>query len=467
MSGRRRAEARESLYAAVADFVLGAGEPPALEVLRRARLGAYAYTALPGDHPYRAELRKEYLAAAVRHERIKRELVPLITAWRKAGIEVLLFKGFHLAEFFYPYPGSRFHGDVDVLMREEDLEPAAQIAAELGWGGGPAPDDPIWRSHRGAYTLWFPGGDTQVDVQRYVVHSLMPWARKARRLTEAVWASSVELAWEGTTVPIPGPVDAALICLILHRSWESAPWQLKVFDPIDLRILGERGSVTREALRARAKEVGGERTLAAFLERCDPWSGRWATERPGLDTRLRFGVGRWLERTPEKAEKLAIRSSRLPFLALAALRALPALVRVLYVVRREPNLWKLMASLTRPPARRRGSLAWRRYTVSALRHLARLAPRGGAGLCLVRSLAIYVALRQQGWPVVFASGVRRDGDGVVGHAWVEYGGRPLPELGEGAAACRYVVNFRYPAEAGAMAGEPAPPAAPGARTGSF
>jgi hypothetical protein len=467
MIGRRRAGERESLYAAVAGFVLGADEPPPPEVLRRARLGAYAYTALPGDHPYRPELRKDYLAAAVRHQRIKQELVPLIAAWRRAGIEVLFFKGFHLAEFFYPHPGSRFHGDVDVLMREEDLEPAAQIAAELGWGGGPAPDNPIWRPHHGAYTLWFPGGDTQVDVQRYVVHSLMPWARKARRLTGAVWASSVEVEWEGTTVRVPDPVDAALICLILHRSWETAPWQLKVFDPIDLRILAERARVTREALRARAKEVGGERTLAAFLERCDPGSGRWATERPGHGTRLRLGVRCWLEKTPEKAEKLAIRSLRLPFLALAALRALPALVRVLYRVRREPNLWRLMASLTRPPARRRGSLAWRRYTVSALRHLARIAPRGGAGLCLVRSVAVYVALRRQGWPVVFVSGVRREGEGVVGHAWVEYEGRPLPELGEGAEACRYVVNFRYPAEAGATAGEPGHPGARGARTGSL
>jgi hypothetical protein len=85
-------------------------------------------------------------------------------------------------------------------------------------------------------------------------------------------------------------------------------------------------------------------------------------------------------------------------------------------------------------------------TVRAVQHATRLFPTNSEGDCLVRSLAIYAALREQGWPVCFVSGVRRGVGGVQGHAWVELDGRVLAELGEPRNRELYQVNFAYPAE---------------------
>ncbi|HXV87374.1 MAG TPA: nucleotidyltransferase family protein, partial [Gemmatimonadales bacterium] len=102
--------------------------------LRASRLSAFAYTQLPEHHALKAELRPDYLASLARHQEIKAELVPLVAAWRAAGIEVLLYKGFYLAEFIYAAPGARFHGDVDLLVRPEQAAAALRLAGELGWG---------------------------------------------------------------------------------------------------------------------------------------------------------------------------------------------------------------------------------------------------------------------------------------------------------------------------------------------
>ncbi|MBD0319780.1 MAG: nucleotidyltransferase family protein, partial [Gemmatimonadetes bacterium] len=106
--------------------------PPAAE-LRRAGLAGYAYTVLPADHPARAELRGDYLASLARHQRIRAELAPLVRAWSAAGIDVLVFKGFHLAEFVYPAPGARFHGDVDVVVRPGEVQRAREVVVAAGW----------------------------------------------------------------------------------------------------------------------------------------------------------------------------------------------------------------------------------------------------------------------------------------------------------------------------------------------
>ncbi len=49
------------------------------------------------------------------------------------------------------------------------------------------------------------------------------------------------------------------------------------------------------------------------------------------------------------------------------------------------------------------------------------------GHCLRRSLALYYSATRAGYPVNIALGVRRDGDGVIGHSWLELGGAPFLE----------------------------------------
>ncbi|HEX7120061.1 MAG TPA: lasso peptide biosynthesis B2 protein [Longimicrobiales bacterium] len=465
-------------------FLLGRGEPPDAAVLRAANLGAYAYGALPADHPARPAFRPDFLTGLARHQAIKREVAPLLAAWSEAGIRPLLFKGFHLAEFVYPAPGMRFHGDVDVVIDPRHLRRAAEIAAALGWTGFPAPRDPPIPFRHSAYNLHWPGGAVQVDLQRYVIHCALPWARRQRRLTRAVLARSTDHAWEGAVVRVPDPVDAALVCLLVHRAWGAERWGLKPHDLLDLRFLAEREGVTRAALEARAAELGCRRTLAAMLERCDPWLGRFAPGRPTVRQAWTLDLRTLPEHAPPAFERAIARAARAPIVLPYVARALPLVLRARDAARRERDLHRLLATFSPEPGASPGGgpRAGKPTVTSAaasptgrsaqpstahaeapgatrvrsrarirlargIKWASRLVPARGIGRCVIRSLALYHALRVRGLPVEFVSGVRRDATGVVGHAWVEVNGRVLPELAEPDNPRVYRENFRYPPRA--------------------
>lgn len=93
----------------IRDFLLLNSEStPSSELLRATGLAGYAYVTLTPDSPVRPALRADYLEALGRHLRIRQEVAGLIATWRRNGIDALLFKGFHVAEFSYPAPGMRF-----------------------------------------------------------------------------------------------------------------------------------------------------------------------------------------------------------------------------------------------------------------------------------------------------------------------------------------------------------------------
>lgn len=426
---------------------IGADTLSDVESLRARGLAAYAYATLPAGDPRRDDLRGDYLAALARHQQIKRELVPLLAAWNQAGVPALLFKGFHLAEWVYPAPGMRFHGDVDVAVRAEDASEAVRIAVSLGWEGE-VNSFASGRTHsHGVCNLRRPEGATQVDLQRFVIHSHSRMNRVQRRVTAAVWSRSQTVRWEGVEVHLPDPVDALLI-LALQRSWGDR-WGLKPHDALDVRLLAERaGSRWRETLGERARALGCARTLGLFLERCDPERGTLGPAHLSPLEVLRRNLAVVPERPTLWIRRLVARARIVPAASVAVPAGLVRIVRARQAVHRQPDIARLLAALTpvTPPGEPglRGSLRKRVRTVRGIRWAMRLLPRGAAGPCLIRSLAIYTALRRQGWPVEFVSGVRRTAGGVTGHAWVELEGQVLPELGEPHNRRIFRANVRYP-----------------------
>ena len=129
-----------------------------------------------------------------------------------------------------------------------------------------------------------------------------------------------------------------------------------------------------------------------------------------------------------------------------ALAAFRVVLRVRRAMRETRDASALLRSLTPGSAlaTKKGGVVSRLRLVRAILRLVRLLPVNEKGDCLLRSLAIYTALRERGWPAVLVTGVRREATGVVGHAWVELGGRVLPELKEPHNRARYRESFRYP-----------------------
>ena len=421
-------------------FLLGQGEAPGLDLIRRSGLAGWAYTKLPREHPLRPQLRRDYLAAQAHHRTLKREFIPLIDTWRRAGIEVTLFKGFWLAETVFPAAGARLHADVDVLLRPSQVKEARAISQRLGWIDHPgAMDQPY--SHA-ALNLCWPSGQCWVIAHRFVLHSRVRWNRTQRRITDAVWSWSRAQAWERMDVRELDPTDAVLV-LMLQRCWKDG-WRLRPTDWLDLRQLIEAHSVSRGRLLGRAYALGCARTVLAFLDRCDPW-------RPSLDLRpptpqeiKQYRRTVFAERPLLAVEPWLACVPRMPGLLIDVLRVLPSVVRAGIAVRRQRAISEILQQLTPLPGENRSNLQSRVRTVCGVRWAVKLLGRHGDGL--LQALALYRALRLEGWPVTFVSGLRRDSDGPTGHAWVELDGRVLPEL-EPRNTLQYVVAFRHPSPA--------------------
>ncbi len=77
--------------------------------------------------------RNDYLRTSVVNEGNYEKLSGILQAFRESGIKVLLLKGIHLARFVYRDVGLRPMGDVDILVRKEDLNSAEEIMFRLGY----------------------------------------------------------------------------------------------------------------------------------------------------------------------------------------------------------------------------------------------------------------------------------------------------------------------------------------------
>ncbi|HEX7002260.1 MAG TPA: nucleotidyltransferase family protein, partial [Trueperaceae bacterium] len=274
----------DSARASLARFLKGEpGEPPSLEALRRATLSPLAHVRLP-DHPDAEALRSDHALQSARHLMLRAHLAPLLTELDRREVRTLVFKGFHLAELVYPSPGLRVYADVDLVMAEAALPGLLEAATATGWRVawrlGEADDPTALRSagylgHEMAQ-LEQPGAGFRVDVHRRPVHNLhnrLPAGPLRERLSTALWQNAVQVEMAGAKVLVPSPVDAAVFGVMLNRSWGSDRWWVKPRDYADLQALTEAKALTRDDVLARARDLDVARTVAAYLERCDPWLG--------------------------------------------------------------------------------------------------------------------------------------------------------------------------------------------------
>lgn len=109
--------------------------------------------------------------------------------------------------------------------------------------------------------------------------------------------------------------------------------------------------------------------------------------------------------------------------AAIVLAALPLALRYLTVARVVRLLTPHRQGTTQRPA-----LLWR--STHAVDWLASKRPFRFWGYCLRRSLLLYFVATRTGYPVSVVVGVRREGSGVTGHAWLELNGCPVLEPGD-------------------------------------
>lgn len=224
-----------------------------------------------------AQLKSQAVHATMRnlkmiaaHHRLVREV------FQPLGVDYAFFKGPSLAYRYYREPGLRQFRDIDVLIPRQQMLTIGQRLRELGY-----------RSNK--HAAW--GTDDGLRfLQRFV--GMMDWISPEGELIEMPstldgdWnrlptsqilaeAESVELA--GLRVPVPA--DADFLCyLCKHHSrhhWARLHWIA------DLNAILAHPMIDLDAVRARARQRGFERTLEAALAihsaaaQAEPWTARF------------------------------------------------------------------------------------------------------------------------------------------------------------------------------------------------
>ena len=446
-AGTPASSARARDRAALRQFLLDpSGALPSHDLLRTYRLSGYAYKQLPATHPGRALLRPDYTAALYAHVMARTALRSLLRAWQDVGITAMLFKGFQLSEFVYSSPGQRHYGDVDLRIPPEQAELASSVAQGLGWNEHWNRDRSMTPFHHELLGLHSPDGWVRVDVHERIVHNLLPHVEHQRRITGQVWDAASLHDWDGLQVRLPCPEDQILVGLVLNRCWGDDSWRIGTHDPMDFRAVVERSGVTVEDLRRRARELGCQRTLEIYLTLCNPWAGTLQ-----LRSRTRLQVLGWglrvaPERGPLLVEHLLSKGWVLTTKVADLLRELPGVVRVTRQLRQPQDMATLTGRLLGPVGPRQRHMSpfeVQRVIRGVHLNVVLLKIRPG-GHCLPRSLAIAAALRRRGLDAVLRSGVRRDGNQILSHAWVELDGVPVFDAQEEQSAHLYTPNFQAP-----------------------
>lgn len=314
-------------------------ESAALAALQKWALEPYAYSVLEPHHPVRPALKPAHMNATARHMAIRSELKPLVKAWRQAGIEVLLFKGFYLAEFVYEVPGQRSYNDVDILMAPECSREASLIAQSLGWSErwhvSHPPDLHSVHDHRYCghelLQLRHDRLDVQLDVHQRILHNLnnrIPYFKQQERITRLALSAAGRRAWADTEILELAPADSILIGLVLNRAWSGDDWLLRPHDYIDFQRLADSSGLLLGELRRRAAELGCARTLELFLKRCNPYLGHLDLRTPGFFRRHANAVRMLPERGHRRFVDSLFSAADRPGEAVEVARALPTAARV-------------------------------------------------------------------------------------------------------------------------------------------
>lgn len=79
------------------------------------------------------KIRMEYLRTSIVNDIRFKKLAELIEIFNKAGIEVILLKGSHLAQFVYKDIGVRPMSDIDILIKEKDIAKVEGLLLQMGY----------------------------------------------------------------------------------------------------------------------------------------------------------------------------------------------------------------------------------------------------------------------------------------------------------------------------------------------
>lgn len=240
----------------------------------------------------RRELLLTWMRGRDRSAHVEQRLTELLDLLDGQGLRGLVLKGLAHAHAWYPEPDSRPAGDIDLLVRPEDLERSYALLTARGWRA--TGTECGWRGHHHARPLVSATGGEPVLLELHT--------RLAAELVDTPRASFTgwhELLWEragqieGRFRPLPAPcaVDR-LAHAIAHHTVELS---FKGLLDLGLAARAESRETWAAARERLPRELAWRATLAAGLARDLFGAEAPLAALPGRETELveRAATPRW------------------------------------------------------------------------------------------------------------------------------------------------------------------------------
>lgn len=255
---------------------------------------AVADGALPTSAAQAHDAHEVHASAMGSALRLDRSLLQVISALRSAGVEARVLKGVAVAVLDHPEPAQRCYGDVDILVRPDDLASAVTALEALGRGRDLPERRPGFDRRFAKEVTAYLGDGNEVDIHRTIA--------------AGVFGLDVRLdeLWEGSTPFVLG--SAALRALDRERRLIHACYNA---------VLGD-SSPRRVALRD-VVVLGDHPDLDVdeTIRLCERWRGGAVVAAAVELVRRRFGLGgtgelrHWARtRSATARERLVLRSYR-------------------------------------------------------------------------------------------------------------------------------------------------------------
>ena len=252
-------------------------------------------TALGGSiHPpeaWSSDAQRRRSATLLQNRSLLGELLATLDAMSAAGVEAIPVKGLVLTEMLYGNLALRPAGDIDVLVRADDLPAAREALRGRGYEqeAVPAYEERHHPFHDAPYYRPGPFRHTALEL-----HHGLSAPRQFKMDAASLWERSVTTELFGRTLRVLGPEDT-LLHLAVHRA--RAPLRLRWL--VDIAELMRRSGPELDIafLLGQARAIGARTTLSMTLELSERLLG--APVPPALTQGLEIGrTKHWLlERT--------------------------------------------------------------------------------------------------------------------------------------------------------------------------
>jgi hypothetical protein len=204
------------------------------------------------DDPMVRRARDAYKMTWLENEQRFAELSTLLESASAAGIETMVLKGVALALLYYRDLGLRSMGDVDILIRPDDVADAIDRLTELGWRKAGRTPTVLTETYLNARREIHFVSDrtTYLDLHWRVMDETCLSSRD-----DGFWSGAIRTSVRGAETHAMNPTDQLLHVCAHATLWTPAPFPRWIADAATI-LKTSRGDIDWDRLLSHAPRLG-------------------------------------------------------------------------------------------------------------------------------------------------------------------------------------------------------------------